>query len=130
QRSVPVAEEKTSAPTQPPYLLIDSPSSYKTALATLSLDGALGRTLQQVCMGSMVVVQLSGRQLGSEDGPISFIKLQIVGTMSHPPVLFDVVELSKTKTRQNLLLNKLSPLFADQRSTKVVYDFSNSAIAL
>lgn len=48
------------------------------------------------------------------------LKLQIVGTMSHPPVLFDVVELNKTKTRQNLLLNKLSPLFKDQRSTKVM----------
>ncbi|CBJ28809.1 expressed unknown protein [Ectocarpus siliculosus] len=127
QRSAPVTEE-TSAPTQPPYLLIDSSSSYNTALATLSLDGALGRTLQQVCMGSMVVVHLSGRQLGSEHGSISLIK--VVGKISRPPVLFDVVELSKTKTRQNLLLNKLSPLFADQRSTKVVYDFSNSAIAL
>ncbi|CAN0185080.1 unnamed protein product, partial [Ectocarpus sp. 8 AP-2014] len=96
QRSAPVTEE-TSAPTQPPYLLIDSPSSYKTALATLSLDGALCRTLQQVCMGSMVVVHLSGRQLGSEHGSISLIKLQVVGTISRPPVLFDVVELSKTK---------------------------------
>ncbi|CAN0118413.1 unnamed protein product [Ectocarpus fasciculatus] len=130
QRSAPVVEKKVSAPTQPPYLLIDSPSSYVTALATLSLDGALGHTLQQVCMGSMVVVQLSGRQLGYGDGPISLIKLQIVGTTSHPPVIFDVVKLSKTKTCQNLLLNKLFPLFADQRSTKVVYDFSNSAIAL
>ncbi|CAN0377474.1 unnamed protein product [Ectocarpus sp. 12 AP-2014] len=56
--------------------------------------------------------------------------IKVVGTVSHPPVLFDVVELSKTKNRQNLLLKKLFPLFADQRSTKVVYDFSNSAIAL
>lgn len=59
------------------YFLIDSPASCKKALATLSRStgAAVRNTLQHVCMGSMVVVQLNGRQLGSEAGFISLIKV-------------------------------------------------------
>ena len=58
-----------------PYLLIDSPTSCKQALASVSRDGALGGTLQHSCMGSVVVLQLDGTALGSEAGFISLIKV-------------------------------------------------------
>lgn len=58
-----------------PYLLVDSRTSFRQTLATVSRDGALGNTLQHVCMGCMVVVQLNGHEMGSETGYISLIKV-------------------------------------------------------
>lgn len=65
-----------SGGTKLPYLLIDSPASCMAALATMPHAAAQGPTLQGVCTGSVVVVQLDGRQLGSEARFISLIKVQ------------------------------------------------------
>lgn len=62
----------SSSGTELPYHLIDSRATCKKALAAMS---CIGDSLQHVCMGSMIVVQLNGRQLGSEAGFISLIKV-------------------------------------------------------
>lgn len=79
--AAPSTSWSSPSDTKLPYLLIDSLASCKKALATASCTTAsTGHTLQDVCAGSNVVVQLNGRQLGSEDGFISLIK---VGSLPH-----------------------------------------------
>ncbi|CAM9105391.1 unnamed protein product, partial [Scytosiphon promiscuus] len=56
--------------------------------------------------------------------------LKIVRPVTAAVLIFDVVTLSKTGAGQKLLQNQLWPLLKDQMTTKVVYDFSDSAIAL
>eukprot|EP00752_Nemacystus_decipiens_P003801 g3497.t1 len=113
--------------TEPPYLLIDHPATCKKALAAMP---CVGNSLQRVCMGSMVAVRLNGRQLGSEDGFISLVKLQIFGPVTPKAIIFDVVTLNRTRAGQALLRDQLCPLLADQGTTKIVHGFNNSAMAL
>lgn len=100
-------------PTSPPsdtklrYLLIDSPASCKKALTTLSCTGALGNTLQHACVGSMVVVQLNGLQLGSEAGLISLVKVGSLHTwclrcFDHSGTAYTLIPRDATESEQDI----------------------------
>ena len=87
RRSPSTASSPSSSPsgTKLPYLLIDSQVACKKALAAMS---CMGNSLQHICMGSMVVVQLNGRQLGYEAGFISLIKVGCYYTCCFEALLF------------------------------------------
>eukprot|EP00904_Undaria_pinnatifida_P009098 jgi/Undpi1/5318/HiC_scaffold_2.g00599.m1 len=105
---------------QPAYLMVDS---------SKTCAEFIGPSLKNICEGHAIAVQLEGRRLGSEDGSIAIIK--IGGSWPHPAALmFDVFELERTPEGHQLLRDQLLPMLQDDSITKVVHDFTSSAIAL
>lgn len=93
-----------------PYLLIDSNQSCLRALATLSGNGPLGATLQQLNNGVRVAMQLDGISLGSEAGQISYVKVRYSRFRTTAAVFCNTEREKKTGCQECSILAALGPL--------------------